>query len=164
MAGQIGSVPAAQPSPSDSSDLLQLLAQLTALTAAIEQDLQQRFDSSLTEFEILEALRRRPLPQSHLCRRNGRAAPVISRGVKRLADQGYAASHPPRHDRRERVASLLKRGVNQHQRIRAHLAGMLFRVAQELTPTLEARLLRLQQKFTRFADRTAVTDTGNGTS
>lgn len=162
MTGQIGSVPAAPP-PSNSSDLLQLLAQLTALTAAIENDLQQRFDSSLAEFEILEALRQRPLSQSYLCRRTHRAAPVISRGVKRLADQGYAASHPPRHDRRERVASLLKRGVNQHQRIRAHLAGMLFNLAQELTPAREARLLGLQQKFACFADRTTVTDTGNGT-
>lgn len=154
----------AAPPPSESPDLLQLLAQLTALTAAIEQDLQQHFDSSLAEFEILEALRQRPMAQSYLCHRTHRAAPVVSRGVKRLADQGYTASHPPRHDRRERVASLLKRGVNQHQRIRAHLAGMLFRVAQELTPTLEARLLGLQQKFNRFAERTAVTDTGNGTS
>lgn len=142
--------PVAPPLPL-TPDLLQLLAQLTALTAAIEHNLQQRFDSSLAEFEILEALRQKPLPQSHLCRRNSRTAPVISRCVKRLADQGYAASHPPRHDRRERVASLLKRGVNQHQRIRADLAGLLFQLAQELGPSPEARLLRLSQRFTRGA-------------
>jgi DNA-binding MarR family transcriptional regulator len=129
------------------------LAQLTALTAAIEHDLQQQFDSSLAEFEILEALRQKPLPQSHLCRRNNRTAPVVSRCVKRRADKGYAASHPPRHNHRERVASLLKRGLNQHQRILAHLAGMLFQLAQELTPTLEARLLRLPQKLTRTSTK-----------
>jgi DNA-binding MarR family transcriptional regulator len=121
-------------------DLRQLLVQLCALAATIDHDLQQRFGTSLTEFEILEALRQKPLPQSHLCCRNHRSAPVISRCVKRLVDRGYAASHPPRHDRRERVASLLKRGVNQHQRIRAHLAGMLFQLAQELGPALERNL------------------------
>jgi DNA-binding MarR family transcriptional regulator len=138
--------PVSPPLP-DTPDLLQLLAQLTALTAAIEHDLQQRFDSSLAEFEILEALRQKSLPQSHLCRRNHRTAPVVSRCVKRLTDQGYAASRPPRHDRRERVASLLKRGVNQHQRIRAHLAGMLFQLAQELGPAPEAALFKLSQRF-----------------
>jgi DNA-binding MarR family transcriptional regulator len=143
----------APPSPPDSHDLLQLLEQLNDIATAIEHDLQQQFDSSLAEFEVLEALRKKPLPQSHLCRRNHRSAPVISRCVKRLTDQGYAASHPPRHDRRERVASLTKRGLNQHQRIRAHLAGLLFQLAQELTPTLEGRLLGLHQKFSHIATR-----------
>jgi DNA-binding MarR family transcriptional regulator len=147
---------AAQPSPLASADLLQLLAQLNDLATAIERDLQQQFDSSLAEFEILEALRHKPAPQSHICLRIHRSAPVVSRWLKRLADKGYAASHPPRHDRRERVASLTKRGLNQHQRIRAHLAGTLFQLAQQLTPTLEARLLGLHQKFSRAAAQSFV--------
>jgi hypothetical protein len=35
---------------------------------------------------------------------------------------------------REHVANSRSAALNQHQRIRAHLAGMLFQLAQELTP------------------------------
>lgn len=146
-------IEAKQPFGPRDYELLRLLEQLDHLAVQIEDRLRQQLDTSLTDFEILEALSQRSLSQSQLCRRNNRTGSVVSRCVRRLTDKGYVASHPTKQDRRKRVASLLKRGVNRHQRIRAHLAGLLFQLAQELTPTLEARLLGLHQKFSHVAAR-----------
>lgn len=136
--------------PEVCSDTWLLLEQTRCLAAIIGQDLREHCQLTLDEYCIMALVAEKPLMQKVLACDMGRSFSAVSRCVTMLSRLGLVVRGSPEPGIPGCRVSITRRGRNQLNRAREHLANRLHFLGGDL-PSVEISVLtRVEKNMRRF--------------